>query len=103
MSLALECSLQDACGTPGGEAQWAVGDRVLEPEKESVTEDRQLGILGIQLGVEVVKQMRLHMESAGHGQRREQRAKPAFKGLWQMPSETSGVTSAQHSLFPMHQ
>lgn len=83
--------------------QWAVGNRVQEPEKEGVIEDKGLGILGIQLGVEVVKQIRLHMESTGHRQRREQRAKPAFEELWQMPLKTSGVTSAQHFLFPMHQ
>jgi len=63
----------------GGEAQWTVGDRVL---KGSAVGDRNLGIPG----AEVTKHMRWHMEHGECKQRSQQRAKPACKGPWQIPS-----------------
>lgn len=45
MSLASGFFLHNACETPGGEAQQAMGNKDLEPEKEGVVEDRDLGII----------------------------------------------------------
>lgn len=55
--------------------------RVLEPKKEGVAGDKNLVISCILLGAEVAKDMRLHGEHAEYEQRRQQREKPAFKGL----------------------
>lgn len=40
-----------------------MGNIVLQPEKESVVEDRDLGIIDIWLGVDVMKHKRLHVGS----------------------------------------
>lgn len=51
-----------------------------------VVGDRNLGITGITLGAKVMKDVRLHVETTEYKKRRQQRTKPAFKGLWQTPS-----------------
>lgn len=61
---------------PGGEAQQAVENRVLEPKKERVSGARDVGIAGIQMGVQVIKHLGLLMESTEYRQKREQRATP---------------------------
>lgn len=60
--------------------------RQKEPEKESRAGARALGIAGRQRGVEVIKRVAGLMESTEWGERREQRANPALRGPWRMPS-----------------
>jgi hypothetical protein len=56
-------------------------NRGREPEVEGVAGDRGLAVTGIEMAVQAMKLMRLHIRSTEEGQRRVQRAKLTFKGL----------------------
>lgn len=76
MSLASEVFPSDAYGTAPWRGSAGVESRVLEPKREHVSGARDVGIAGIQMGVQVIKHMGLLTESTEYRQKREQTATP---------------------------